>query len=169
MDSGGLRGARGVLLNITGSSRLGLHEVNEACTLVREAAGNDDVQINFGVVLDEEMLDEVKITVIATGFARENLPKIDRRGVPAEAVAAPPPPMFAVTSAEPVWMEEAEPEFAGLDAEAPLIEPVHEQPAPMTMAAAAMAPNGSSLESEPLFDDLEVPAILRSRRRGLVQ
>src|SRR6266550_1337114 len=44
MESGGLRGARGVLLNITGSSKLGLHEVNEACTLVREAAGNDDVQ-----------------------------------------------------------------------------------------------------------------------------
>ncbi len=69
MESGGLRGARGVLLNITGSSRLGLHEVNEACTLVREAAGNDDVQINFGVVLNEEMVDEVKITIIATGFA----------------------------------------------------------------------------------------------------
>ena len=69
MEAGGLRGARGVLLNITGSSRLGLHEVNEACTLVREAADNDDVQINFGVVLDEEMGDEVKITVIATGFS----------------------------------------------------------------------------------------------------
>src|ERR1700676_2111818 len=73
MEAGGLRGARGVLMNITASSQLGLHEVNEACTLVREAAGNDDVQINFGVVLDEEMGDEVKITVIATGFARENL------------------------------------------------------------------------------------------------
>src|SRR6202163_4023934 len=79
MESGGLRGARGVLLNITGSSKLGLHEVNEACTLVREAAANDDVQINFGVVLDEEMVDEVKITIIATGFERENLPAIDRR------------------------------------------------------------------------------------------
>ena len=79
MEAGGVRGARGVLINITGSSKLGLHEVNEACTLVREAAGNDDVQINFGVVLDEDMGDEVKITVIATGFARENLPKIERR------------------------------------------------------------------------------------------
>ena len=79
MESGGVRGARGVLINITGSSQLGLHEVNEACTLMREAADNDDVQINFGVVLNEDMGDEVKITVIATGFERENLPQIERR------------------------------------------------------------------------------------------
>ena len=80
MEAGGVRGARGVLINITGSSRLGLHEVNEACTLIREATDNDDVQINFGVVLDEEMGDEVKITVIATGFMRDSLPRFERRG-----------------------------------------------------------------------------------------
>ncbi len=79
MEAGGVRGARGVLINITGSSRLSLHEVNEACTLIREACANDDVQINFGVVLNEAMGEEVKITVIATGFVRENLPAIERR------------------------------------------------------------------------------------------
>src|SRR5262249_12119471 len=73
LEAGGVRGARGVLINITGSSRLGLHEVSDACELVRNAAENDDVQINFGVVLDESMDDEVKITVIATGFERESL------------------------------------------------------------------------------------------------
>src|SRR5271154_2901888 len=57
MEAGGVRGARGVLINIMGSSRLGLHEVNEACTLIRKAAENDDVQINFGIVLDEAMED----------------------------------------------------------------------------------------------------------------
>ena len=46
-----------------------------------------------------------------------------------------------------------------------LPEPVHEEPAPMAMAAAAMSPNGAALETDNLFDDLEVPAILRSRRR----
>src|SRR6202161_718208 len=79
LAAGGVRGARGVLINITGSSRLGLHEVNEACTLIRNAAANEDVQINFGVVLNETMGEEVKITVIATGFERENLPTIERR------------------------------------------------------------------------------------------
>ena len=70
LDEGGVRGARGVLVNITGSRSLGLHEVNKACTLIRDAADNDDVEINFGVVLNEAMGDEVKVTVIATGFER---------------------------------------------------------------------------------------------------
>ena len=59
-------GARRILINITGSSRLGFHEVNEACTLVRDAAGSEDAQLNFGVILDESMADSVKVTVIAT-------------------------------------------------------------------------------------------------------
>jgi cell division protein FtsZ len=145
MEAGGVRGARGVLINITGSSGLGLHEVNQACTLIAEATGNDDVQINFGVVLDEAMGEEVKITVIATGFVREGLPRIERRGAHAEPAAAPAP--VAAAPPEPVY-EEPEP-----------AEPVHEE-APMTMAASAT--NGAA---EPLFDDLEVPAILRRERR----
>src|SRR5882672_7993091 len=96
MEAGGVRGARGVLINITGSSRLTLHEVNEACTLIREACANDDVQINFGVVLNEAMGEEVKITVIATGFVRENLPAIERRtragyAVSSQIAATPAP------------------------------------------------------------------------------
>src|SRR6202041_1827470 len=78
LDAGGVRGARGILINITGSSNLGLHEVNEACSLIRAAAENEDVQINFGVVLNESAGEEVKITVIATGFERECLPAIHR-------------------------------------------------------------------------------------------
>jgi len=160
MDAGGLRGARGVLINITGSSQLGLHEVNDACTLVREAADNDDLQINFGVVLDEGMGDEVKITVIATGFERDNLPRIERRTAKVDAVAPLP------VAAEPQWIDDAKPTTAEpMHAEAALPEPVQEEPAPLTMAAAAMKANGSPLEADPAFDDLEVPAILRSRRR----
>lgn len=79
LDDGGVRGARGILINITGSSQLSLHEVNEACALIREAAAYEDVQINFGIVLNEKMEDEVKITVIATGFQRAGLPSIERK------------------------------------------------------------------------------------------
>ena len=79
MEEGGVLGARGVLINITASSQLGIHDVNEACNLIRKATQNDDVQINFGIVLDEKMEDRVKITVIATGFQRDSLPEIDRR------------------------------------------------------------------------------------------
>src|SRR5712691_1109620 len=130
MEAGGVRGSRGVLINITGSSRLGLHEVNEACTLIRQAAENEDVQINFGVVLNEAMGDEVKITVIATGFERESLPAIERRAPRVGAVAAVPAPIE-----EP------------LPAQIP--EPAAEDPA-MAVAAAA---NGSP--NEPVFDDLD--------------
>ena len=79
MEEGGIQGARGVLINITGSSNLGIHEVNEACNLIREAAQNHDVQINFGVVMDEAMADEVKITVIATGFQHEAMKELEER------------------------------------------------------------------------------------------
>jgi len=58
-------------------------------------------------------------------------------------------------------MEEVEPE----PVEVAYVEPSHEEPAPLAMAAAAMAPNGSATETDNLFDDLEVPAILRSRKR----
>jgi len=79
LEEGGLKGARGVLINITSSANLGIHALSEACTLIREATANDGVQIRFGVVLNESMNDEVKVTVIATGFQRENLPEIERR------------------------------------------------------------------------------------------
>ena len=62
-----IKGARGVLINITGGSTLSLHEVNEAATLIQEEA-DDDANIIFGAVIDDKMDDEVRITVIATGF-----------------------------------------------------------------------------------------------------
>ena len=142
MEAGGVRGARGVLINITGSSSLGLHEVNDACSLIREACQNEDVQINFGVVLNEAMGEEVKITVIATGFQRENLPAIERKASSVVAVAEPQP--------EPAYVEPPTP------------EPLHEEPPQMAMAAVA---NGHKETPEPLFDDLDVPAILRRDRR----
>ena len=62
-----IRGAKGVLINITGSADLALHEVNDASTLIQEEA-HDDANIIFGAVIDEGMGDEIRITVIATGF-----------------------------------------------------------------------------------------------------
>ncbi len=79
MEEGGIFGARGILINITAASSIGIHEVNEACNLIREAAHNHDAQINFGVVFDETMGDKVKLTVIATGFQREAQSEADAR------------------------------------------------------------------------------------------
>jgi cell division protein FtsZ len=106
-----IAGSRGILINITGSSRLGLHEVNEACSIIREAAECEDVQINFGVILNETMDDAVKITVIATGFTPV---KTERRSVPEVRVQPEPEPEPVFVSEpepepEPVLMEETEP------------------------------------------------------------
>ncbi|MGF7185059.1 cell division protein FtsZ [Desulfitispora alkaliphila] len=60
-------GARGVLLNITGGSNLGLFEVNEAAEII-SAAADPEANIIFGAVIDEDLEDEIRVTVIATGF-----------------------------------------------------------------------------------------------------
>lgn len=62
-----IEGARGVLLNITGGANLGLFEVNEAADIVADSA-DPEANIIFGAVIDEALQDEVRITVIATGF-----------------------------------------------------------------------------------------------------
>jgi cell division protein FtsZ len=67
LDNGGIFGARGLLINITGSSSLTLREVNEACQIIQGAA-DDEANIIFGAVQDETMKEQIKITVIATGF-----------------------------------------------------------------------------------------------------
>jgi cell division protein FtsZ len=63
-----IEGAKGVLLNITGGPNLGLFEVNEAAELVSQSA-DPDANIIFGAVIDENLKDEIRITVIATGFS----------------------------------------------------------------------------------------------------
>src|SRR5580698_490802 len=67
LEAGAIDGARGILINITGSNSLKLAEVQEACTIIQSAA-HEDANIIFGAVMDEKMKDSVKITVIATGF-----------------------------------------------------------------------------------------------------
>jgi cell division protein FtsZ len=67
LEAGAIDGARGILINITGSTSLKLAEVQQACSIIQGAA-HEDANIIFGAVLDEKMKDAVKITVIATGF-----------------------------------------------------------------------------------------------------
>jgi cell division protein FtsZ len=71
LEEATIEGAKGVLINITGGSDLTLYEVNEASSIIREAA-DEDANIIFGAVIDENLTDEMKITVIATGFDKES-------------------------------------------------------------------------------------------------
>jgi cell division protein FtsZ len=64
-----IAGARGILINVTGGVDLTLYEVNEAATLIQEEA-HEEANIIFGAVIDESLRDEMRITVIATGFGK---------------------------------------------------------------------------------------------------
>lgn len=64
-------GATGIIINVTGGTDLSLYEVNEASTLITEAA-HEDAEIIFGAVIDENLKDEIHVTVIATGFMKED-------------------------------------------------------------------------------------------------
>jgi cell division protein FtsZ len=72
LEDASINGAEGILLNITGSSKLTLHEVHEASSIVQKAAA-ENANIIFGAVHDESMGDAVKVTVIATGIKSERL------------------------------------------------------------------------------------------------
>ena len=67
-------GARGVLFNVTGGPNLTLFEVNQAAAIIRETS-HPDVNLIFGAVIDPEMGDDIRITVIATGFERTGMPR----------------------------------------------------------------------------------------------
>jgi cell division protein FtsZ len=103
LEEGAIDGARGILINITGSSSLKLSEVNAASTLIQTSA-HEDANIIFGAVLDEKMGDDVKITVIATGF-RDQSPDRRSRMLDVEAVPVVSVPVVAPDS----WMREPDP------------------------------------------------------------
>jgi cell division protein FtsZ len=82
-----VRGARGILLSISGGSDLSLHEVNEAAEIVR-AASDDRTNIIFGASVDEQLAGQMWVTVVATGFSSAGSPGVEAR---AERPQAPPP------------------------------------------------------------------------------
>lgn len=190
IEEGELRGTRGMLIQITGSSRIALDDVDEACTLMREAAGNEEVNLNFGLSIDESMGDQVKVTVIATGFdqAREpeeamvEEPRHEIFTMPAPAIhepepeAAPLPPMQSSRVSYFVPPPAAMPEPVADEEPMPVsyMQPMAAEPAEAVedledehAMAAVTGTNGSTHMEEPskVVDDLDVPAFLRKERR----
>ncbi|MFZ0301294.1 MAG: cell division protein FtsZ [Terracidiphilus sp.] len=112
LDAGAIDGARGILINITGSSTLKLSEVNEASSLI-ESAAHEDANIIFGAVLDEKMGDDVKITVIATGF-RDQMPERRARMLSVEETPVVSVPVMAPDN----WLREGDkPQKTAIEAE----------------------------------------------------
>jgi len=167
LEAGAIDGARGILINITGSNSLKLAEVQQACTIIQGAA-HDDANIIFGAVLDEKMKDSVKITVIATGF----------REVPAMRRRQEAHPSFASTHNERMDFPEPAPapRFEPDPAPVPeriMMENVMEAPMHETSPAAELSqfdppppPLGvvhNSMTANFEQDNLDVPAFLRKR------
>jgi cell division protein FtsZ len=89
LEETSIEGARGLLINITGGADLTLHEVNEAASAVAEAA-HEEANIIVGAVVDDTLAEEIRVTVIATGFE-------DRRSMAASSASA----VAAVSAASP--------------------------------------------------------------------
>jgi cell division protein FtsZ len=93
-----IKGARGLLINVTGGADMSLYEVNEAASLIQEEA-HEDANIIFGAVIDEKIADEIRVTVIATGFGERDhewhSPRYSPSGTPVTApvIAAPTRPI----------------------------------------------------------------------------
>ena len=166
LEAGAIDGARGILINITGSSSLKLSEVNEASTIIQSAA-HEDANIIFGAVLDEKMKEEVKITVIATGFktAFSSRETRDQERIVTSAAAAishertvsafiPTPLNGSASWAQVLPVTGASPMAATVSrsgASAPLRETATLQAVKHGMTAGVEA------------DDLDVPAFIRKR------
>ncbi len=138
-------GARGILFNVTGGPSLTLFEVNQAAAIIKETA-HPDVNLIFGAVLDPNMGDEIRITVIATGFDRAGM----RMPAPAEVRSARVDEQPVRRSAStPVTAEPAQPARNN---------PAPSQPAPTTPVQQTVFQSTVVNTS-----DLDVPAFLRKR------
>jgi len=145
LEDASIDGARGILMNITGSSSLGLHEVHEASSIIHQAA-HEDANIIFGAVQNESMGDAVKITVIATGFKGENIGISRSITAAAAASARALRPALHEAAARPPSEEERPAVLPE-----PVLEPVAEIPEPVLPGD---------------LDEIDVPAYLRKRRGG---
>jgi cell division protein FtsZ len=168
LEAGAIDGARGILINITGSNSLKLAEVQQACTIIQGAA-HEDANIIFGAVLDEKMKDSVKITVIATGFKEADVrrprhhenfdPVILSRDVSRETSrhgSRQRDPFH-----EPEALPEPEPAFEPDPAPA-----VFQESAPVSTSQHAEVISLDAMQSAPpsyQVEDLDIPAFLRKR------
>jgi cell division protein FtsZ len=154
-----MEGARGVLLNITGGTDLALSEINEAADVIAQAA-DPEANIIFGAVIDPRLDNEVKITVIATGFdvsQRAQRPQSAFRRSRTYGSGSS-------SSAEPL---PEPPASTGRDRALPIEDRDRDRPPEREQGPIRVGSIGASLP-EPVFDsddDLDIPPFLRGGRR----
>jgi cell division protein FtsZ len=168
LEAGAIDGARGILINITGSASLKLAEVQQACTIIQNAA-HEDANIIFGAVMDEKMKDTVKITVIATGFREVSRAGVNRAHQrPAEAHYS-----FAASHDDAMDFPDPVGPAPTPSFPEPMPDPKMEEPRMAEASPVAMTHSGAEVISLDSMrsamvanfeqDDLDVPAFLRKR------
>jgi cell division protein FtsZ len=173
LEAGAIDGARGILINITGSNSLKLAEVQQACTIIQGAA-HEDANIIFGAVLDEKMKDTVKVTVIATGFREADMRRARQHEnydpviISRETNRHVSRDFSLDDFDEPRPVVQPEPVFEPETAFIPESAPVAFQESASTSAAASHSADVISLNAmrsgAPSYEeDLDVPAFLRKR------
>ncbi len=176
LEAGAIDGARGILINVTGSSSLKLAEVNEASTIIQSAA-HEDANIIFGAVLDEKMKDEVKITVIATGFRGDQHVQRHDRAVTAAAAAisqsrtasaytVPRVEIHAIDESPQPTAEAPMPPSNGNRAPDAVPPVTVRQVAAPQRETTSIAEVKSTVKTAYPEDDLDVPAFIRKRHEG---
>ena len=163
LEAGAIDGARGILINITGSSSLKLSEVNEASSLIQSAA-HEDANIIFGAVLDEKMGEEVKITVIATGF-RDQMPERRARMLSVEEAPVISVPVVAPDN----WLGEPVPAPAPLQFQSQMEEEQEEANHPSSVEVLVSAADSIEVASTPVeavrvFDPEEMELVATPAR-----
>jgi cell division protein FtsZ len=165
LEDASVRGARGVIINVTGGSDLSLIEVSEASAIIQEAA-HEDANIIFGAVVDPKMEGKVKITVIATGFDRI---AAARQATASSAVT--PVDLHSYTAYQATEKIAASGGGGGGSRLSVSRRPILEMPAAMAVPAAvaaadpAMETLSPGAEFEPV-SPLDVPAFLRRQQEG---
>lgn len=147
-------GARGVLFNVTGGPNMTLFEVNQAAAIIRETS-HPDVNMIFGAVIDPNMGDEIRITVIATGFERAGIP---RRIVERPATTAARPES---NTSRPIGVQLQRP------AEMAVVSNTASQSASSSPAQLPVQPSAPQPDFKPQTtyqEDLDIPTFLRNRR-----
>lgn len=193
LDNSKIDGAKGILINITGPSNIGMYEVNEAARYITDHA-DDDANIIFGAAIDDSLQDQIEVTVIATGFGDNEDERSEEREAAKPGNYRRP---FAVYSSEPkheeeitapaarmraVFPEAAQvdagrdplPELAGLalsEAAQPITEeevfelenPIIEPVETAPQTPESYRPEGRGAKPNSVRADLDIPAFIRKR------
>ncbi len=155
LEDASVKGARGVIINVTGGHDLSLIEVSEASAIIQEAA-HEDANIIFGAVVDPQMKGKVKITVIATGFDKV---AVEKKTV--ASAAATPVDLQSYTAWQSTEKVAAVAAAGGGGARITVARrPVLEMPAAVAAADPALDTISPGAEFEPV-SPLDVPAFLR--------